>query len=133
MLSVDKDARTLVVRDEYGNTAGLSWDDIERNVPFEADPVEEDTSGRHRPEAFQACKQDPEQRARARAALTDGADKLLECPDCGELVERRSMFDHPCDPAPEHSTRVAAGGSCSFAEARAQLWGLRVERLWGPE
>lgn len=116
--------RELLVVNEWGDIFGpFAWTDVARPVPFEAAPVEDDSTGRHRPEVFQACRQDPEQRARARAKLTEGAERFVQCAACRELWPPEDIDDHPCLAERNVPAMSARGASCTYAAASAQAWG----------
>lgn len=83
--------------------------------------------GRRRPPGYVAPRQDPARRAAAQRRLTEGADKLIECPACEELVE--DLEDHVCNG--ETSAEAARSGSSTFAVAQENREGHRCLRFRG--
>ena len=96
--------------------------ELEWPVPLIPEPVEEDASGRRRPEHHRGTRQDHERREAARARLCDGADRLTECALCGDLFEPGEVFDdHDCAEVTANEG-TAAGGSATFINALDNRW-----------
>lgn len=77
--------------------------------------------GRRRPPGYVAPRQDPARKVAAQRRLTEGADKLVECVECEELVAE--LEDHVCNG--ETPAAAARSGSATFLVAHDNREGHR--------
>lgn len=113
---------------DYACDEGLvPLEHLETVEHLEPKPVVHDRGGRRRPPGYVAPRQDPARRAAAQRRLTEGADKLLECPACEELVE--DLEDHVCNGVTPAA--AARSGSSTFAVAQENREGHRCLRFRG--